>query len=75
MADTARSVSLSLGNDGFKHNDFTIGTNAPGAGDFELRYNATSNGYKIRRIDVLKAICAFERYLESMATFDTNLAG
>lgn len=74
MANTNRSVSISLGSEGFKHNDFTQGTNAPGAGDFEFRYNATSNGNTITRLDILKALEAFERFFESMSTFDTNNA-
>lgn len=73
MANTNRSVSISLGAEGFKHSDFTVGTSAPGAGDFELRINAASNGNTIKRLDILKALEAFERYFESMATFDTNL--
>ena len=63
MADL--SLSLALGAEGFKNSDFTVGTSSPGAGDIELRINDTSNGQKVRRIDVLKALKAFERALES----------
>lgn len=74
MANTNLSISISLGAEGFKHNDFTIGTSAPGAGDFELRINATSNGNTIKKIDILKALEAFERVIESNGVFTTDLA-
>lgn len=75
MADTNLSLSISYGFEGVKHSDWTIGTSAPGAGDFELRVNATSNGYKIRRHDIILALHKMERLLESMGTFTTDLAG
>ena len=37
----AVSLSLSLGQDGLRANDYTVGTLAPNAGDVEVRVNTT----------------------------------
>lgn len=67
---SALSFSLSRGVDGFQISDFTIGTSAPGAGDFELRIDLTTN--TPTRLDVIKALEAFERAIESGAIFSTS---
>jgi hypothetical protein len=59
------SLSISRGIDGFKISDFTVGTSVPGAGDTELRYNATDTGGKPQtRKDIILACKAFIRALE-----------
>jgi hypothetical protein len=58
------SLSISRGVDGFKISDLTVGTSAPGAGDMEFRYNTTdTNGKNLTRMDIRKALDAFERAL------------
>lgn len=69
---TAKSIAISRGNDGFKITDFTIGTSAPGTADIELRFNLTDfNGATLRKLDVLKALNAFETAIISGAIFTT----
>jgi hypothetical protein len=57
---TAVSISMNRGATGFTITDFTIGTSAPGTGDFELRYNTTDgNSNNITMLDLhlfLKAL-------------------
>jgi hypothetical protein len=75
MANTALQISISNGKDGFAVSDFTFGTNAPGAGDIELRIAATdANGNTITRKNIAIALRAFARVLESGGTFTTDLA-
>jgi hypothetical protein len=58
----AISLSIKRGVDGFKITDFTVGTLAPGANDFELRFNTTdANAKAVTMLDVKKAIEAFIR--------------
>ena len=54
----------------------TVGTNAPtGTVDFELRVAATDqNGNTITRVEIKKALLAFERAIQSMSIFTTDLA-
>jgi hypothetical protein len=61
----AISLSINRGVDGFKLNDFTVGTSVPGTGDIELRYNTTdTNSKNLTRKDVIIACNAFIRALE-----------
>ncbi len=67
----AISISIAKGKDGFRINDFTVGVLAPGANDFELRFNTTDGlGAPIRMKDVLIALEAFER---AITTTDSNV--
>jgi hypothetical protein len=59
------SLSINRGVDGFKINDFTVGTAAPATADIELRYNVTdTNGKNLTRKDIILACQAFIRTLE-----------
>jgi hypothetical protein len=61
----ALSLSLAHGVEGFKISDFTAGTLAPNAGDFEVRWNTTdTNSKNISRKEVIFALRAFIRALE-----------
>jgi hypothetical protein len=55
------SVSIAKGVDGFKNTDFTVSTNAPGAGDIEVRI---SDSTAIKRKDVIIGLQAIIRELE-----------
>lgn len=52
------SISIALGNDGFKDNDFTVGTSVPGAGNVEVRISDTQAAGMTRKavIIMLEAI-------------------
>lgn len=68
----AISLSIQHGKDGFKINDFTVGVLAPGANDFEFRFNtADANSNVLTKKDILIALEAFERAVESDAFFIT----
>jgi hypothetical protein len=70
----AISIQLSRGLEGFKISDFTVGTNAPAAGDFEFRFNTTdTNSATIPIKDVVKALMALIRAVESDAQIITPL--
>jgi hypothetical protein len=59
------SLSINRGVEGFKLNDFTVGTSTPGTGDIELRYNTLdTNSHALTRKDVHNACKAFIRALE-----------
>lgn len=79
MANTALSLGVKNG-DGTdtigKISNVTVGTNAPTASvDFELRVAATDqNGNTITRVEMLKALLAFERAINSMGIYTTDLA-
>lgn len=61
----AISWTMNRGADGFKLTDFTTGTNAPSAGDFELRYNTTdANSKNMTRKDLVLLLKASIRVLE-----------
>lgn len=61
----AISLSLAHGVDGMKISDFTAGTSAPGAGDFEFRANTTdTNSKNISRFEMIRALRGFIRALE-----------
>ena len=69
----AVSFSIKRGKDGFKISDFTIGTLAPNADDFEVRINLTdANSVNVTRKDVIIALEAFERAIESGAIFSNK---
>ncbi len=79
MANTALSLGVvnGLGTDTVgKISAVTVGTNAPTASvDFEFRVAATDqNGNTITRIEMLKALMAFCRVIESNAIYTTDLA-
>jgi hypothetical protein len=63
-------VSLNRGIDGFKGTDFTSGTSSTAADAIELR---VLDGASLTRLDVVKAIEAFERYFENSVV--TTAAG
>jgi len=60
---TAVSLSMSRGKTGNIASDITVGSSAPGTGDFEFRYNQTSNG-NITRKELKLALKAFERAIQ-----------
>ncbi len=69
----AISFSIKRGNDGFKIADFTSGVLAPNADDIEFRFNTTdSNAAVLTRKDLVKALEAFLRLIESGPTFTTT---
>ncbi len=68
----AISISIARGKDGFRINDFTVGTLAPGANDVELRFNTTDGlGAPMTMKAVLVALEAFER---AITTTDSNVS-
>jgi hypothetical protein len=71
----AISLSMSHGAFGNDISDFTVGTLAPNAGDFEVRLNTTdTNSKNISRYDMIVALRAFIRALEQGgATVDVVL--
>ena len=70
----AVSFSIARGVDGFKISDFTSGTLAPNAGDFEIRIqlNDGVSTFLTTRKDVVKALEAFQRLIESGPIFTTT---
>jgi hypothetical protein len=57
---TAVSFSINRGVSGSKISDITVGTSAPGTGDFEFRFNVTdTNGKNINDLDITLALQAF----------------
>ena len=63
---TAVSFQINNGVDGFKNSDVTVGTNAPGGGDFEFRYNQTDGGsHNINAKEIVIALKAFIRFVET----------
>jgi len=67
------SFSIKRGNDGFKISDFTTGALAPNADDIEFRFNTTDlNAAVLTRKDLIKALEAFERLIESGPIFTTT---
>lgn len=61
------AISLSLAHGQFGNNisDFTVGTLAPNAGDFEVRLNTTdTNSANISHYEMIVALRAFIRALE-----------
>jgi hypothetical protein len=69
----AISFSINRGDDGFKISSFTIGVLAPNANDIEFRYNTTdTNGATVTRKDLIQALEAFERAIESGPLFTTT---
>lgn len=62
------SFSIKRGKDGFAISDFTVGTLATNADDFELRVNlADANSVATTREDAVRALDAFKRALLSGA--------
>jgi hypothetical protein len=71
----AISLSMLHGAFGNDISDFTVGSLAPNAGDFEVRLNTTdTNSKNISRYDMIVALRAFIRALEQGgATVDVVL--
>ena len=66
MAD--HYFSINRGKDGFTLSDFTTGASSTAADDIELRIaDLDGQGNVMTRKDVIKALRAFERQLESGA--------
>lgn len=60
----AISIATSRGLAGVKLSDFTVGTSAPGTGDFEFRYNTTdTNGKNVTKQDLRLVLEAIQRIL------------
>jgi hypothetical protein len=67
-----RYVAINRGLDGFKISDFTLGTSSSAGSDVELRIADTdANGKALTRLDIQKALRAFERELASGAIFSS----
>jgi hypothetical protein len=65
----AISISAAHGFNEFQPASYTVGVLAPGAGDFEFRWNQTDTASNpVTRLDAIKALDAFKRALE-MGTF------
>ena len=52
-------VSINKGKDGLKKSDFTTGTSSTSSDDIELR---VADATALSRLDVIKALKAFENY-------------
>jgi hypothetical protein len=70
----AISIAINRGVEGFRISDFTVGTAAPSAStDMEFRWNTTDQSGSptpqntITRLDLLKALDAFKRAIETDA--------
>jgi hypothetical protein len=62
----AISISIPRGKDGFRIDDFSVGTQAPSSNDIQLCFNTTDlNSALLTVKDVVLALHAFERALES----------
>jgi len=67
----AISISIPKGSNQLQPGSYTVGVLAPGAGDFEFRWNQTDGGglgapaNAITRLDAIKALYAFAAQLES----------
>ena len=75
---TAVQISSSRGLPENKSGSYTIGTNAPGTGDFELRYNLLdAQNNPITKKDLIRFLDALEHALESGSVqfFDTAVGG
>jgi hypothetical protein len=76
---TAVSLSITNGAGNLNTIDFnnvTVGTSAPGTGDFEFRWNLLdANNNTINRVELRKALKAFERVLANHGLFTTGSAG
>ena len=69
----ALSISISHGVEGSASSDFTVGTSAPGTGDFEFRMVATdTNGNVPTKKDTVLALKAFIRAIEDETIPITN---
>ncbi len=66
------SLSISRGVNGFKISDLTYDTQVPNANDIELRWNTLdTNSVTLTRKDLIIALEAFERAIESGPLFTT----
>lgn len=68
------SLSLSHGVSGMTMSDYTVGTLAPNAGDFEVRLNTTdTNSKNISHHEMVIALEAFIRVLQTGGASAINL--
>jgi len=75
MANANTYIGINKGSPGRSASatDIVIGTST-GSTDFEFRMNALdANSNRITRLDALLALEVFERVLESMGTFTTEM--
>lgn len=61
-------VGFNRGVEGTKPNDFTVGATTGGT-DMEFRYDQTKS---LKRVDLVKFLCAAERWVESQLLIGTN---
>ena len=55
-------IAINRGTEGFKFKDFTIGAASTAGDDFELRIaTVDGQGHTVTKLDVIKALKAFER--------------
>jgi hypothetical protein len=67
---TAVAISFNRGTDDNKASNFTVNTSAPGAGDFELRYNLLdASSVAVTKKDVIKFLKATIKHLNEGKTF------
>jgi len=60
----AVSFQMYRGVDAFKMTDVTVGTNAPGGGDVELRFNVTDqNSHNLTDLDLIRILDAFKLWV------------
>lgn len=58
-------LSINRGKDGLKSSDVTTGSSSTAGDDVELRI---ADGASLKRLDVIKALEAFRRFLENKNT-------
>lgn len=64
--------AINRGLDGFKPNDFTLGTSSSATSDIELRIaDVDAQGKTLTRKDIYNALKAFQRAIESGKIFTT----
>jgi hypothetical protein len=64
--------AINRGLDGFKISDFTFGASSSASSDIELRVaDVDAQGKTLTRKDIVKALKAFERAVESGPIFTT----
>lgn len=75
MANTNLYIGINRGDSGMQHDQLSVQSTTNVGKDIELRVNAVDgNGGTIRRQDVCIALEAFERVIESMGVYTTDLA-
>jgi hypothetical protein len=78
MANTTLYIGINRGDSGMQHDEITVQSTSNTGKDIELRVNAVDQASPtpgtIRRQDVCLALEAFERVIESMGIYTTDLA-